>query len=76
MANINIQQIFQIISFLQNQYYMYMYDVKVMPIGYPRGFIPTAEKLAPPYKILSFMLGKGWTCNPEASITDHNYSKQ
>ena len=76
MVNINIQQIFQIISFLQNQYYKYMYDVKVMPIGYPRGFIPRAEKLAPPYKILSFMLGKGWTCNPEASITDHNYSKQ
>ena len=38
---------------------MYMYDVKVMPIGYTRGFIPRAEKLAPPHKILSFMLVKG-----------------
>lgn len=38
---------------------MYMYDVKVMPIGYTTGFIPRAEKLAPPYKILSFMLVKG-----------------
>ena len=38
---------------------MYMYDVKVMPIGCTRGFTPRAEKLAPPYKVLSFMLVKG-----------------
>ena len=51
---------------------MYMYNVKVMPIGYTRGFFPKAEKVAPPYKILSFILVIDWTCNPEASMTDHN----
>ena len=55
---------------------MYMYNAKVMPTGYTRGFIPRAERLAPPYKSLSFILVKGCTCNPEASMTDHNYSKQ